>query len=206
MRIPVHIAATDPISEAGVAAALRPRPELRLVDPTEVDETTIGVVVAQRLDDSAMAAVRSAQRRGCVRIVLVPTELDDADLVSAAEAGICGVVPRSEATPERLVRAIEITESGNGSLPPDLIGRLLNQVSRLHRQVLAPRGLSMTGLSDRETSVLRLVAEGMDTHEIAGHLAYSERTVKNVLHDITSRLQLRNRSHAVAYALREGLI
>jgi DNA-binding NarL/FixJ family response regulator len=54
--------------------------------------------------------------------------------------------------------------------------------------------------------VLRLVADGLDTSEIARQLAYSERTVKNVLHDVTSRLQLRNRSQAVAYALRQGFI
>ena len=54
--------------------------------------------------------------------------------------------------------------------------------------------------------MLRLVAEGLDTGEIAKELAYSERTIKNVIHDVTSRLNLRNRSQAVAYALREGLI
>lgn len=65
---------------------------------------------------------------------------------------------------------------------------------------------SRRGLRDREIAVLRLVAEGMDTAEIARRLAYSERTVKNILHDVTTRLELRNRSHAVAYALREGFI
>jgi DNA-binding NarL/FixJ family response regulator len=54
--------------------------------------------------------------------------------------------------------------------------------------------------------VLKLVAEGLDTSEIADSLSYSERTIKNVLHEVTTRLQLRNRSHAVAYALRNGLI
>jgi DNA-binding NarL/FixJ family response regulator len=72
--------------------------------------------------------------------------------------------------------------------------------------VLAPRGLTFAGLTPRETEVLRLVADGFDTAEIAGRMCYSERTVKNVLHDLTTRLQLRNRSHAVAYAVREGLI
>ena len=62
------------------------------------------------------------------------------------------------------------------------------------------------GLAPREVEVLRLLADGLDTSEIARKLAYSERTVKNVVHDVTTRLQLRNRSHAVAYALREGLI
>jgi DNA-binding CsgD family transcriptional regulator len=72
--------------------------------------------------------------------------------------------------------------------------------------VLSPRGLTLTGLTPRETEVLRLVAEGHDTAEIAETMCYSERTVKNILHDLTTRLQLRNRSHAVAYAMREGLI
>ena len=72
--------------------------------------------------------------------------------------------------------------------------------------MLEPRGLTFTGLASREIEVLRLIAEGYDTTEVAKALSYSERTVKNVLHDVTSRLQLRNRSHAVAYALREGLI
>ncbi len=61
-------------------------------------------------------------------------------------------------------------------------------------------------LREREIAVLQLVAEGYDTGEIARKLSYSERTIKKVLHDLTMRLQLRNRSHAVAYALRAGLI
>ena len=61
-------------------------------------------------------------------------------------------------------------------------------------------------LAQREVDVLRLVADGYDTAQIAHRLCYSERTVKNVLHGVTTRLQLRNRSHAVAYAVREGLI
>lgn len=50
------------------------------------------------------------------------------------------------------------------------------------------------------------MSEGLDTSEIAAELSYSERTVKNVMHGLTTRLHLRNRSHAVAYALREGYI
>ena len=79
-------------------------------------------------------------------------------------------------------------------------------MGRLQREVLSPRGMAFSGLTDREANVLRLVADGYDTAEIADRLAWSERTVKNVIHDITTRHQLRNRSHAVAYAVRAGLI
>jgi DNA-binding NarL/FixJ family response regulator len=79
-------------------------------------------------------------------------------------------------------------------------------VGRLQRHVLAPRGLTFSGLTERELGVLKLVADGLDTAEIAQQLAYSERTIKNIIHDITTRFHLRNRSHAVAFALRQGLI
>jgi DNA-binding CsgD family transcriptional regulator len=90
--------------------------------------------------------------------------------------------------------------------PSDLLGRLLNQIGSLQRDLLTPRGLTFTGLTKRELEVLRLVAAGYNTNEIARRLAFSERTVKNAIHDVTTRLQLRNRSHAVAYAVRQGLI
>jgi DNA-binding NarL/FixJ family response regulator len=76
----------------------------------------------------------------------------------------------------------------------------------MQRQESLPRSPTFTGLVDREIEVLRLVAEGLETAEIATKLSYSQRTVKNVVHDITSRLHLHNRAHAVAYALRQGLL
>jgi DNA-binding CsgD family transcriptional regulator len=54
--------------------------------------------------------------------------------------------------------------------------------------------------------VLRLLADGLDTVEIADRLNYSERTIKNVLHAMMTRLNLRNRSHAVAFGLRCGAL
>jgi DNA-binding NarL/FixJ family response regulator len=138
--------------------------------------------------------------------VLVARVIDDSTLAVAAEAGVAGLLRRTEATPDRLVRAIVRVAAGHGEIPVDLLGRLLGQVGRLQRQVLTPRGLAFSGLTEREASVLRLVADGHDTAEIALELSYSQRTVKNVLHDLTTRLQLKNRSHAVAYAVREGLI
>jgi DNA-binding NarL/FixJ family response regulator len=95
---------------------------------------------------------------------------------------------------------------GDGTLAPDLLGRLMVQMSRLQRDVLAPRGIGPSGVTDRELDVLRLLADGLDTAEIAGRLAYSERTIKNIIHNLTSRLNLKNRLHAVSYAMKAGLI
>ena len=69
-----------------------------------------------------------------------------------------------------------------GGVQADLLGGLLDQVGRARRCGAAPAGLITSGLSERETDVIRLVAEGLDTREIASKLCYSERTIKNVLH------------------------
>jgi DNA-binding NarL/FixJ family response regulator len=205
-RIDTYIFASDPISKAGAVGQLRTRPEINIVGEAELDRAQVAVVVTDVVDDETLKVLRAMQRGGVPRTVLVATVLDDAAVVAAAEAGVSGLVRRSEATPERLADVLVRIATGEGEVPSDLLARLLDQVGRLQRQVLAPRGLVFSGLNDREAAVLRLVAEGHDTAEIADRLAYSERTVKNVLHEVTTRLQLRNRSHAVAYALREGLI
>ena len=205
-RTAVFVFAHDPISQAGVASQLRLRPELAVVDEADVDAAAVAVVVADEMDMATAQVVRAIQRNGCPRVVLVLARLDDGGMLAAVEAGACGLVRRAEASPERLAAVVEAAAAGDGSVPPDLLGRLLDHVGRLQRQVLAPRGLTLRGLAEREIEVLRLVADGFDTAEIARKLSYSERTVKNVIHDMTTRLQLRNRAHAVAFAVREGLI
>ncbi|MGI8683966.1 MAG: LuxR C-terminal-related transcriptional regulator [Acidimicrobiales bacterium] len=205
-RVAVFVYAADPISQAGLASQLRSRPEVLVVEEGDLDEAVVAVVMADEVDEDTARVIRAAQRNGCPRVVVVVTRLDDSGLLAAIEAGACGILRRADALPERLAEAVLCAAAGDGSVPPDLLGRLLDQVGRLQRQVLAPRGLTLSGLSSREVEVLRLVAEGLDTAEIAGKLAYSERTVKNVIHDVTTRLQLRNRSHAVAFAVRQGLI
>jgi DNA-binding NarL/FixJ family response regulator len=205
-RIAVYVYAHDPISQAGLASQLRARPEIQVVDH-DVDLAVVAIVVVDEVDEETTRVVRAIQRNdGIPRVVLVVTRLDDAGMLAGVEAGACGLLRRSEALPERLVEAIQSAATGDGSVPADLLGRLLEHVGRLQRQVLAPRGLTMSGLSEREIEVLKLVADGFDTAEIAGSLAYSERTIKNIIHDVTARLNLRNRSHAVAYAVRQGLI
>ncbi len=202
--IATFVHARDPISQAGVVAQLRMRPEIKIVDTAA--SAVVAVVIADSVDDATTRDLRALSKDGHPRLMLIATTVDDAALVTAAEAGVAGLVRRCDASADVLVRTIVKVASGEGEVPPDLLGRLLEQVGRLQRQVLAPRGLTFTGLTPRETEVLRLVAEGLDTTEIALRMCYSERTVKNVLHDLTTRLQLRNRTHAVAYAVREGLI
>jgi DNA-binding NarL/FixJ family response regulator len=111
-----------------------------------------------------------------------------------------------DATADRLVRAIKLAAAGHGDLPPELVRHLLDHVGQLSRNLLTPRGLSFAGLTGREHDVLQLIADGMSTREVATRLAYSERTIKNVIQDLTLRLNVRNRTQAVACAVRNGWI
>jgi DNA-binding NarL/FixJ family response regulator len=201
----VSIAGADPVTMAGIDVQLRGQADI-VTSAEPPSDSGVLLVVAEEVDARTIQTIRLAQASGVRRVILLAGRVDDASLLAAVEAGVCGVIRRANATGESLGRAIRSAAVGDGTLPPDLLGRLLSQVGRLQRQILAPRGLTIGGLTDREVSVLRLLADGHDTAEVGSTLYFSERTVKNVIHDVTSRLELRNRTHAVAYAIREGLI
>jgi DNA-binding NarL/FixJ family response regulator len=205
-RVRVFVFGEDGISQAGVATQLRSRPDILIVDDADIDSAEVAVVIVDAVDEACARTVRAIQRNGCPRVVLVVSDLDDSGLMGAVEVGACGVLRRRETTPERLDAAVMAAVHGDGTLAPDLLGRLMVQMSRLQRDVLAPRGIGPSGVTDRELDVLRLLADGLETAEIAGRLAYSERTIKNIIHDLTSRLNLKNRLHAVSYAMKAGLI
>jgi DNA-binding NarL/FixJ family response regulator len=203
-KLATYVAAADAISRAGLAAQLRGQPALLLVDDPK--RASVAVVAVDQVDEQETRVIRGLLRGGCYHVVVVSTTLDDQAVLRAVEAGACAILRRGEATAERLATVLIAAMEGHGALPPDLLGSLLSQVGKLQRSVLAPRGLLVNGFTEREIEVLRLVADGFDTEEIAEKLSYSERTVKNVLHDVTSRFELRNRCHAVAYAMRAGVI
>ena len=203
-RVAVFIEANDEISRAGLAAQLRGRSEVLVVDT--VADATVAVVLVDQIDDLAARTVRALIRAGCANVAIVAATLDNLGVLQAVEAGACALMRRSEVVPERLAHVIVSAADGHGSIPPDLLGALLSQVGKLQHDVLHPRGLLFNGFTEREVEVLALIADGFDTGEIAAKLAYSERTVKNIIHDVTSRYNLRNRCHAVAYALRSSVI
>jgi len=203
-RLDVFVTGGDPISEVGVATQLRGRPEVSLVDdPQRAD---VVVVVVDALTDDVAQMVRSLQQRTEAALVLVVSLVDERCLLHALELGAAGLLRRREATPEGLVAAINKAARGEGTLAPDLLGSLMRQVGQIQRGVLAANGVGPAGFSDREVLVLRLLAEGLDTEEIAARLSYSPRTIKNVIHHVMIRMRLRNRAHAVAYAMRSGII
>lgn len=202
----VRVRATDPVSEAGVASQLRVQHDLEVLSSDSAARPDVVVLVADRVDEPTAAGIRATRDSGGPRVVLVVGSVDGVEVLAAVEAGVAAIVRRGEATPDRLSTAIRAAATGDGHLPPDLLGRLLQQVGDAQRKAAAPTGLTFGGLTQRELTVLRLIADGYSTSEIAIRMAYSERTIKNSIHDLVSRFHLRNRTHAVAFAVRQGLI
>lgn len=205
-QVRVALQATDPLSHAGLASFLQARTEFTLLRGAQRADADVLVVAADRLTAEVVAALRRAATEIAAPVVLVTNEITETELLTAVECRVVAILPRPAVTAERLVHSVLAAAGGGGVMPPNLVGELLKHIERLQRDVLTPYGLNASGLTPREIDVLRLMADGLDTNEIASRLCYSERTVKNVIYGVTHRLKLRNRSHAVAYALRSGMI
>ncbi|MET7898776.1 helix-turn-helix transcriptional regulator [Streptomyces mirabilis] len=112
------------------------------------------------------------------------------------------VVLRQQATFSDIAHAIVAARVGHSGVPPQILGTLIRHLRRLER-----RGPGAgVGLSPREMTVLGLLSDGLDTAQIARQLSYSERTIKSIIHAIINTLGVSNRTHAVAYVIRAGLI
>ncbi|MFD9963453.1 response regulator transcription factor [Amycolatopsis sp. NPDC058986] len=205
-RVRVSVCALDPITAAGMVNCLESHADVSVVGNQRRDEADVVVAAFERLSADAVAALRDVATGVGKPVVLVVNQIKEDELPIAVECRVVAVLPRAAVTDERLPDSVRAAAAGGANLPSNLLGRLVEHTERLYREVLAPGGLTGASLSPREIDVLRLMADGLDTNEIAAELSYSERTVKNIIYAITDRLRLRNRPHAVAYAMRAGVI
>ncbi len=202
-------AGRDPISYAGIVGQLAQSTSVKI---TSFDREPggpslrVALVVAETVDEERLSVLRRIQRTTSAQSILVIGSITEQALLPALAAGAVGVILREQATPDHLESVINVVANQGGHLPPTLLANLLTTVGRVQDTVPAQRGLAFAGLQEREIDVLRLVADGLETAEIATKLGWSERTIKNIIQGVTTRLQLRNRAHAVAYAMRKGHI
>jgi DNA-binding NarL/FixJ family response regulator len=204
--IAVAVRSVDPLTRAGAQSYLRHTPGLKVVDPP--GRESVVLVLTQRLDEMTDAELRRLTGEPGRRVVLVADRLREPELLTVLEYGVRAIVWRADATPSGLERAIRAAARGKSQLPLDLLGQLVANVGRTRRAAMSElsAAVPMVGLTLREIDVLRLLADGLNTQQIADKLAYSERTIKSVLSRLMTRMQFRNRVHTVAYALREGYI
>ena len=121
-----------------------------------------------------------------------------------------GVVACLVAMPEveAVAESASVAEAlENGTLASaDVVVTPAALVDAVRAAATPERAAPRSRLTPREREVLRLVADGHPTREVARRLCYSERTIKNVVRDAVAKLEARTRSHAVAKAVRAGLI
>lgn len=136
--------------------------------------------------------------------VVLLTMFDDPDSVfSGMRAGARGYVLK-EAEPDELLRAVEAAYRGEVILCPIIAKKLLEHFGR-EPESRQP-GLRYEDLTQRELQVLQRAADGLSNKEIAARLVLSEKTVKNHIANIFSKLQVNDRTQAILYALRKGLV
>jgi DNA-binding NarL/FixJ family response regulator len=201
----------------GIASCLAADEDFIVVGEAEDGDTAIRLGVAEQ-PDLAIIDLHLADGDGLrvinglreaspgTRAVVCAATPDTLELYRSIEAGAVAYLLKAEMRVQTLAASLRAVACGDGLIPPAMLGDLVEHIGRMSREVWSPRGLGLTGLSPREVEILRLAADGDDTREIALKLSYSERTVKNAIHDVVIKLGLRNRTHAVAYALRKNLI
>lgn len=155
------------------------------------------------LMDLLMPVMDGIQATAAVRAELPDTEvialtsvLEDSSVVGAIRAGAIGYLLKDTQSDE-LIRAIKAAADGQVQLSPRAAARLM-------REVRTPENPET--LTERETDVLRLLAEGKSNKEIANQLSIGEKTVKTHVSNILSKLNVSSRTQAALYAARIGLV
>jgi len=196
--IRVHVSAAGTEAGTGVVALLRQAGITTTAWPEPSPETVI--VVAGATVDEAIDACPADYRSGGYRLIAVADTFTPAAVRRAVRAGVRVLMRSAEVTPARLTAALRSALQGDSRIPYEALVRVLNDA------VPATPGYRPEPLTARQTTVLKLMADGHGNAAIAGELACSEHTVKNVIYDLMARLQVRNRAHAVAQGVRTGMI
>jgi two-component system, NarL family, nitrate/nitrite response regulator NarL len=167
--------------EEAVQRAFELRPELVLVDMAMLESApTVRAIV---------------ELESPVRVVALAVPETEGHVLACAEAGISGYVPR-EASLRDLLATIDNVANGEVVCSPRIVASLFQRVATLATQRVPSSPYTM--LTAREAEVVDLIDQGLSNKEIAGQLFIEVATVKNHVHNILEKLQVRRRSDAAA--------
>ena len=194
---------------AGLVSLLTTIPEFEIVgeagdgrDGLSVIEETHPDVVLLDVNMPVMGGVEmveAIQRNDAPYILMLTISKHDEDLFGAIAAGADGYLLKNS-EPEELRRAINLVAEGKSVLSPEVTSRVLKAVGSSHG---IPADIA---LSKRELDVLKCLAKGMTSSQIAAELFISENTVKTHVRHILEKLEASNRAEAVSRAIQLGII
>ncbi|MFC9683305.1 response regulator [Streptomyces sp. NPDC056948] len=176
-----------------IAKAAETTPDVVLMD---IRMPGVGGIEATELITAAHPDIR----------VLVLTTFDlDEYVYDALRAGASGFLLK-DASSEQLAEAVRVVAAGEALLAPVITRKLIAEFSRLDDRPRAPLKERIGALTERETEVLALIAQGLSNGEIARHLFVAEQTVKTHVGRILVKLGLRDRTQAAVFAYESGLV
>jgi DNA-binding NarL/FixJ family response regulator len=202
--VSVAIVARDQLTEDALILGLRSVRSLLVLTGSRVDDADVVLILANELDEVVMKemAELAKESAGSMRpIVLVCHRIGEHQVLEAVDYGLVSVISWSETNIEALVQVILSSYGGQSEMPSEVLGAIMRRM-RTMRMANSPS----TQVSTREVDVIRLLADGLGTLEIARNLNFSERTIKNIVASLSSRFELQNRAHLVAFAFRNGIV
>ena len=209
--IRIFIADDHPIVREGLHALISTEPNMVIVGEATNGEDAVRRVRELKPDvilmdlimdrmDGIEAIERIKLENPSARILALTSFTEDDIVFPAIKAGALGYLLKDSA-PQELLQAIHNAYHGVPSLAPSIALKLFQE---LHQPPVVA-DVSNEALTEREVLILKHVAQGLTNQEIASALVISERTVRNHVGSILSKLHLANRTQAALYALREGI-
>jgi DNA-binding NarL/FixJ family response regulator len=206
----IVVLSEDTLTAQGVEAHLTADDRVLVLPPDAGERPDVVLVITGEVTDGTLASIQRFSQDDPADnplLMLVAEKPSAKHLVRVVAMGLVAFMPRERTTLADITDTLCAVTRGAASLPQPLLGSLLEQIrARRWHDPEAETGARATSFTSREIAVLRELAAGFSTAEIAAALHYSERTVKYVIHEMVVRHGLRNRVHAVAYALKQGLL
>ncbi|MDA8233745.1 MAG: response regulator transcription factor [Clostridia bacterium] len=199
------------IIRAGLKAFIEGQDDLEVIAEADTAKTAIEFYESSLPDvvlmdvqlpgDSGIDACREICRRHPeAKVIMLSCFTDDNLIVSSIMAGAKGYISKVIGSVE-LIKAIHTVNNGGSSLEPDVTIKVITQMRELNKYQEEEAILSF-----QEKQIITLIAEGKTNRQIASELCLSDKTVKNYVSSILSKLGLNNRAEAAAYAVRLNYI
>ncbi|MCQ6552380.1 response regulator transcription factor [Streptomyces sp. C10-9-1] len=216
MTIRVLIVDDQAMVREGFSVLLNAMPDIEVVGEAVNGREAIGRV-AELAPDVVLMDIRMPEMNGIEATrgitaadggakVLVLTTFDlDEYVYQALRAGASGFLLK-DASARQLADGVRVVAQGEALLAPTVTRRLITEFSRL-AEVPRPAALTQVGdLTERETEVLVLIAQGLSNAEIAAHLVVAESTIKTHVSRVLVKLGLRDRTQAAVFAYEARLV
>lgn len=204
--IRIMIVDDHPLFREGVSLSLDKYPDIEVVSEADRAEEAIRKMatitpdlVLMDIDMPGLGGMEGLRiimhRNPDMKVMMLTVSENEADLVRAIRSGARGYVLKG-ATAQQLADAVRVVADGDVYITPTLAGGILFEMTYDEGKETDP----LRRLTDRESQILSLVAQGLTNREIADRLSLAEKTVKHYLTGVFQKLQVRSRVEAALLA------